>query len=256
MASASPWTVQDSWTRRLRAVGSTVATEAETTPARSAGRLVERLAQRFRRLQRPAQVLRLLRLPARLQRDLDGGEDAGERVAQVVHEQRHHVVFQRLQAPQLVHLLADEGLLVADAEEAAHPQEQLAPVDRLVEEVVRARLQPAVAVLLFSEGGHHQDRKERLGRRRLDRPAGGEAVLVGHHHVEQDQVDGGALYDLQRLRSRAGLDHFPVRAQEAAQEGAVPRLVVDHQYDAASLHAQTFPDRGGCSKECRERASP
>ncbi len=67
--------------------------------------------------------------------------------------------------------------------------------DRLGEEIVGARLQPAHAVGGLIERGHH-DHRDVVGYRvGLELAADLEAVHVRHHDVEQHDVAFGALAD-------------------------------------------------------------
>ena len=85
----------------------------------------------------------------------------------------------------------------------AHARDQRQFGDRLGQKIVGARFEAAHAVGRLVERGHHDDRNVVRRRIGLEPPAHFEAVHVGHHDVEQDEVAFGALADRQRLLRRS-----------------------------------------------------
>ncbi len=79
------------------------------------------------------------------------------------------------------------------------PGEQLGALERLVEEVVGAGLEPAHLALDVGERGEQDDRHEAGRAPRLEPAADLEAVETRHHEVEQDGVRQLALDRRQRL---------------------------------------------------------
>jgi hypothetical protein len=64
-----------------------------------------------------------------------------------------------------------------------------------------------------------------------DAPAGVEAVAVGEHQVEQDQVVAVPVHLPHRLGDGAGRgDGEPLRLQQLLQRAARQQLVLHHQY--------------------------
>ena len=172
--------------------------------------------------------------------------DPGQRAAQVVHQQRDQIVLGRLQPLHFLQLPADDLVLLAQAEERAGAQEQLAAIDRLGEKVVGARFQAAVLVRLFAERGD-EDHRQEFARFRLDLLADLVPVHLRHHHVEQDQVDRPQRQHLQRLGARARFQHFAETADGSADESSVHGLVIDDEHGrthVVQVNSRWFaPDR-------------
>ena len=72
------------------------------------------------------------------------------------------------------------------AQERAQPGEQLVERERLHEVVVGAGVEPGDPIGHLVAGGQHEDRERAVAVAEL--AAHGEAVDVGHHHVEHDDV--------------------------------------------------------------------
>ena len=106
-------------------------------------------------------------------------------------------------------------------------QFQFARFERLAEIIVGAALQTGDAVFRVAPRGEHEDRD--IG---FAAHEGGqnEAVFARHHYVEHQPVEGEALHQDAGFR-RVGRRGHPesVFAQEALQQAAQPRVVVDHQ---------------------------
>ena len=75
-----------------------------------------------------------------------------------------------------------------DAQQRAHPREQLGLADRLAEEIVGAGVEALGALLGRVERGDEDDRQHRVRRVGADRAADVVAAHARHHHVEQDEV--------------------------------------------------------------------
>ena len=89
---------------------------------------------------------------------------------------------------QLGLLRLDRVVVALDAQQRAHPGQQLGPVERLRDEVVRARLDRR-ALLEVLARRDHDERQEPRPLVGADAPADLEAVELGHDDVEQDEVD-------------------------------------------------------------------
>ena len=81
-----------------------------------------------------------------------------------------------------------------DPQDRAHPRDQRRVVDRLGQVLVAARIEPGHDVVRIGLRRDQDDRHERQAVLRLELPADLEAVLAGHHDVEQDEI--------RRLRAR------------------------------------------------------
>ena len=164
-------------------------------------------------------------------------DDARERAAHVVDHQGEHLVLGVLQLGQLLELETDERVLRTEPEEGAHPEQQLPPVDRLGEEIVRAGLQSQVPLLLFRERRHQQHGQERLARALLHSFADLVSGHSRHHHVEQHQVDALRPEQLEGRGSAGGFQDAVVGAEHGAKQRAVLLLVVHDQDGRAGFHA-------------------
>ena len=75
--------------------------------------------------------------------------------------------------------------------------------------------------------GQHQDRHRRIGAHRLGQI---EAGFAGHHHVEDEQIEGHAFHQRARVgRVRRRADAKAVGRKIAMQQRAQPFVVVDDQ---------------------------
>ena len=112
----------------------------------------------------------------------------------------------------------------------ADPRAQQDGIERLRQIVLGARLDAADhAVGLLQTGDHdHRDVVQTLvGLEALEHL---EAVQVGHHEIEQNQIELLDLENLQRPAARIRSGHLvTVVAQAAEQQVAVAGIVVDHQ---------------------------
>ena len=128
----------------------------------------------------------------------------------------------RPQAPGVQHLLRPQ--------QRAEPGEQQAIIDRLGQEVVRPRLQPAHALGLVGQGGDHHDRHMGRARLRLQAPADLIAIHARHHDVEQDHIRHPARHDGQRLRPGPGQRDLVIFVEQLGfEQAAIRRHVIDHQ---------------------------
>ena len=115
-------------------------------------------------------------------------------------------------------------------QEVLDPQEHLDPVERLGQEVLRARGQGALLGRHRHVRGQHQDRHVGLrGDRQLAHH--GDPVEVRHHQIEQDQVGMELVVesaDLTRIRRR---DEVAIAGllQQTLEKPDVRELVVDDQ---------------------------
>ena len=187
-------------------------------------RMLERLFQPF--LEAPAVV--------------DAGEGVGARDA-------HELV---VDGEQLGALALDLLLQRLDAQQRADPRFELGEIDRFGDVVVGAGVETDHLVLGGIEGGLHDDRDERQALIGLDAPRHLEAVDLGQHHVEQDQVrqwlgSGGCgterREDGERLLAVVG-DHRRVSAglKVVPQDRDVVGVVVDDQNPRAGRAACAY----------------
>jgi len=110
-------------------------------------------------------------------------------------------------------------------EDVADAQQQFARLERLGQIVVGADLQPPDPVGGMALGGQHQDGDVGGGPDRLGEI---EAVLAGHHHVEDQAIEIDAFDERTRLgRVRRRGDAESARREIALQQATQPRIVVD-----------------------------
>ena len=103
-------------------------------------------------------------------------------------------------------------------------------VHRLGEVLVGPRLEPGDDVLRFRHRGHQDDRRERGLLRLFQLAADRDAVELGHHDVEQDQVGLRFMGDREGLLAVAGGDDIVAVGGEAhAQDANIGRIVVGDQ---------------------------
>ena len=121
------------------------------------------------------------------------------------------------------------------------PRRDHAPVERLGDVVVRTAVQCRNHVVAPGERRRHDHGQ--LGDRSCaaNRLQGLKAVEVGHHHVEEDEIEGLFLDHLQRGPSARGLGHLVSGAGEpAAQQLAIRRFVVDEQQSTGAIARWRF----------------
>ena len=82
----------------------------------------------------------------------------------------------------------DRVVQALDAQHRAHARGERRMVDRLGQVLVAAGLEPGDHVLRVGHRGDHDDRRERERGVGAQPPADLDAVELGHHDVEQDQV--------------------------------------------------------------------
>ena len=129
-----------------------------------------------------------------------------------------------------------------DAEQRAHPGEQLRLIDRLGQEVVGASLDALHALLGGIERGDHHDRQHGRGRVVANLPAHLVAAHLRHHHVEQHQVGVLALDDGQRLGARRRGDRaIALGREQIGQELHVLRGVVHDEDGRGHRRPATAP---------------
>ena len=122
------------------------------------------------------------------------------------------------------------GLGAADP----HPQQrqQQVDVDRLGDVVRRAGVEAFLPVALHRLGGDRDQRDVRQLRARADPLHRLVAVHLGHHDVDQRDVDAGSLLeDRDALGAALGVEHFgAVRLEHAGQRVDVADVVVDDEH--------------------------
>ena len=120
------------------------------------------------------------------------------------------------------------------AEHGADTGEELARIERLHHVVVRADLEADDPVGFFGERGQ-QDHRD-VGR--LAQPAAErQAVLAGHHDVEDDEVDGARLHRPAELLPAIGLaDAHAVLGEIAGERIADVGRIVDDENVRRGLH--------------------
>ena len=108
-----------------------------------------------------------------------------------------------------------------------HARAELAHRERLGDVVVGAQLEPEDLVDLLGLGGEHDDRDRGAGAQ----PAAHlEAVHLGQHHVQHDEVEGLLGEARERLAAVRGLHHLvPVALQREGQQRLDRLLVVDQE---------------------------
>jgi len=122
-----------------------------------------------------------------------------------------------------------------DAEERAQPGQQLDTLERLVEEVVGAGVEPPHLALDVGERGEQEDGHEAGRAPRLDPPADLEAVDLRHHQVEQHGVRRPAGDRVERLGAVSReLHREALLLEDRAEQLEVLGLVVDGE-DAGLL---------------------
>lgn len=108
--------------------------------------------------------------------------------------------------------------------------------------VVGAGLEPAVAIGGAVERGDHHDWNVVGGGIGLEAAADLEAVHVGHHDVEQDDVAFGAGTDRQRLVAVRGGHHVEIFGGETGlQQFDVGRDVVDNEDTRGHSELTSYP---------------
>ena len=130
----------------------------------------------------------------------------------------------------------------AQGEHGAHARVELVAIDRLGEEVVGAGGEALVAHFFLVGGRHHEDRHGVGGVVLAHRLDEFDAVEVGHHVIDDDQVGFVVATPLQAFDGRGeGDDLGAGRGQLADQgldQGEVERCVVDdgngHEYSRSA----------------------
>ena len=124
----------------------------------------------------------------------------------------------------------DRVVQAFDPEHRAYAGGQCGVVDRFGQVLVAAGLEPRDHVLRVRHRGHHNDRRERERGIGTQAPTHLEAVELGHHDVEQDQIrsmlPGGCQPFLAIGR---GEDLVAFRDQSSLQDLDVRRVVVDDE---------------------------
>jgi hypothetical protein len=133
-------------------------------------------------------------------------------------------VLQFLVAP------AELFLQVANRQVRPDSGEHFFALERLVDEVNRAELEPSHFLASLGERGQENDRAIASARIRLQAGAGFEAVHVRHHDVEQDQVRRRPLRDGDRvLAAPGGEQPVAVALERLVEHLKIRRVVVDQQ---------------------------
>src|SRR4051794_13099551 len=192
---------------------------------------------------------------------------AGEHAARVEHQVAQQPVLRggqldrRAGARDLARVLVELEVLEAQArglrlgsarapQHVAHARQQLLEAERLGDVVVAARGQPAQLVVGRVARGEEDDRCRRpLG---AQPPGDLEALHVGQHHVEHDEVGAERVHRRERARAGAGRLHvIAVEAQGHRDDVDDVRLVVDDQHTVRGGHAaHTFLSIGADPWSC------
>ena len=195
----------------LREVEQLVATE------HALGMLEEDLEQaKLRTRQHDDDALRIDEMPC-------GEVERPSRKAHARRRRRLEARWQRLGAPQ----------------DAADARQQLSRLERLGEIVVGAHFQADDAIDRLAARGQHDHRQVRA---RAQRAAQLQAVLAGHHEVEDDQVDARRV---ERCPHRRAVRRF--RRAEAVARRGIPTAACesrDHRRRPESAAARSWRDYG------------
>ena len=145
-------------------------------------------------------------------------------------ELRAHPLLERpVQIEQLGGLALDRVVVALDPEQRPDAGEKLFTVERLRDEVVRARLDRRPLLGPFARREHDHGQHGRLGLL-AEPPADGETVGLRHHHVEQDEIRLRRPGELERGMSVGGRDDVvALRLQHRLEEAHVLGDVVDHE---------------------------
>jgi len=130
------------------------------------------------------------------------------------------------------------------------------PVHRLGLEIRRATLEGLFDRDGIVQPGQHEDRESRAPRRGAHPAAHLVAIDVRHHHVEQHQVEGFRLQQVDRFQAMLHQGGAIARARKdqgcrAAQEA----VVIDHQQVARPLGRAHAEPRGGVWTQCQLKAA-
>ena len=109
-----------------------------------------------------------------------------------------------------------------------HAQQQFARLERFRQIVVASRRQPFDPVGCIGERRQHEDRQVAL---HLPERAGEiEAVLAGHHHIEDEDIECKTAHLLARLAGVGRERHpKPIVRQIGSEQFANPAVIVDDQ---------------------------
>ncbi len=167
-------------------------------------------------------------------------DQAGDRLGR----DRHLVVEGRFGPGRVLPLdqLAQAGLggvhlapQLAQPQQRAHPDLQVAHRDGLDDQVVGARLHYLGPFRPGVEAGHHQHRDIPGGRVGLQSPAGLVPVHSRHLHVHQDQVRLETLRRRQCFGAVGGTLGPEAQGREHAPHGIAAGAVIVHDEDRAAL---------------------
>ena len=146
----------------------------------------------------------------------------------------------------------------SDPDERPRAQQQLEPLDRLGEQVVRSRILGLRVDGQLVQRGEKHDRHAGAAGERTDAPAGLEPVDPRHHDVEQDEIDVVRLELLECLLAVGRVvDGEARRLEVAAGDGAVACVVVDDEHHArvAGDHAVLVLSRPCANVNSSDRCS-
>ena len=128
------------------------------------------------------------------------------------------------------------SVAVANPNQHLHPSEELPQVDRLVDVVVGAAVQPSDSAAGVGAGGHHQHRRQLALRRGLEPAAHLEAIEARHHDVENHHVEWAVIVKagegLVTVHRPHGLDSLGL--QEVAENLLCVLVVVDDKDPSGS----------------------
>ena len=146
--------------------------------------------------------------------------------------------------------MRSSSVIILRRDERAHARDQRHVRYRLGEEIVGAGLEPLDPVGRLIQRRDHHHRHVVGGEAGLQAPAHFEAVHVGHHHVEQDDVAVGALADRQRLVTAHRGDDVEILGREPRlQQLDVGRHIIDDENARSHrLLLRRCPENGGRSR--------
>ena len=128
-----------------------------------------------------------------------------------------------------------------DPEVGLDPGQQLAHPERLGDEVGRAEAERADGGLLGRHRGDHQDRQVLEARIGLDPLQELQPVHLGHHDVEQQQIERLRLEMLEQVLAAGDGEHVVAVLLEDPGEGAGERLIVVGDEDLGSERHSALP---------------
>ncbi len=115
-------------------------------------------------------------------------------------------------------------------QQCADARDELPDAERLGQVVVGSALETEHLVRLFAARGQHQDRHVAVQRLAPHRPADGDAVELGQHHVQDEQIERIGLREPQPFRPGPGRDgRQPLEPEVQHDEIADVPIVLDDE---------------------------